>query len=126
LVHDGEHGGVWAPHVGIDEAWASHIEPRKASTLGIGLEGNLGSHVGGQGGFGPHLGIWESLGSHVEIGEGLALAMEQRLHLFSLMHDLLEVFVGTTSKMLPYAHTPMFPKDNGTRVLAGILALDEG
>jgi len=58
--------------------------------------------------------------------EGLASVMYKMPHLFSLTHYLLEIFIGKTSRMLPYAHTPMFLKDNGTKVLVGILALDEG
>lgn len=127
-MYDGENGELWAPHVGIDEAWTSNnwLDGVLVSCIGHGnvwipKNGHgysLTSHVGSQGEFGSHVGSWESLESHVKLG-GMSSAMEQRLHLLLLTHDLLEIVASTFSRRLPYAYTPMFSKDNN-------LALDEG
>ena len=60
------------------------------------------NQVGRQRSFGSHIDSWEILGPHVELGEGLALAMENRIHLFILTHDLLKVFTSTSSWRYTY------------------------
>jgi len=62
--------------------------------------------------FWPHARNWRILGHHVELGESLDSNMEQRLHLFILTHNLVEVFIGTYSGILPHAYMPMFLEDS--------------